>query len=277
MTGFLRVIRPRDHAEQNARFRSLPSRAIRFVHCNDNIASRSYTGGLRDKVRVKMIEQQLAERAVLEALEGKIGALKGFGKLHEGVGLELILWDDLNLNFPTVFMAATKEEVALAISKVAEKSNGRFTLETIKPSVRKRVGVMYAITGAAGDVPEEAPLLYWKIRYSEKYQPSNPIERMHVFWLTNDSLIYKPSDKVAVRFRKKNTVAYKLLNFFANNREKTGRKEIASELGTTPENISVEVAKLRAAVYRSIGLAESEFIVSEPGYGLGEHIKIEEK
>lgn len=225
-----------------------------------------------------MVDQELAQRAVLEALEGKIAALRGFGRLHEGTELELVLWDDLSVNYPSVFMAASKEEVSLAISKAAEKSNGRFMLETIKPSSKKRTGVLLAATGTSEQTPEEAPLLYWKVGYSEVLKPNQIAhEGTHIFWLTPDSLVYKPHNKVAVRFRKKDTINYKLIRFFANHPGKTSRKEIALEIGTTPENISVEVAKLRTAVYRSIGLDEKEFIVSEPGYGLGERIKVEEK
>ncbi|MFA6414855.1 MAG: hypothetical protein WC217_01275 [Candidatus Paceibacterota bacterium] len=225
-----------------------------------------------------MIVQELAQRAVLEALEGKIEALKGSGELREGMVLELVLWDDLSINFPSVFMAAAKEEIALAISQATEKSNGRFTLETIKPSTRKRSGVFYAATGVSESVAEEAPLLFWRIRYSEKYKLNNLlIEKEHIFWLTPETLIYKPSDKVAVCFHKKDAVNYKLLKFFANHDGKTDRKDIATEIGTTPENVSVEVSKLRKAVHQSIGLGEKAFIVSEPGYGLEEHIKIEER
>lgn len=225
-----------------------------------------------------MLEQELAQRAVLEALERKIETLRGFGTLHEGVELELLLWDDLSINFPTVFMAATKEEVSLTISKVSEKSNGRFTLETIGPSVKKRVGVLYAGTGVSDNPQEEASLVFWKIRYSEKYKPNNAApEKTHVFWLTADALIYKPSDRIAVQFRKKGGVSFKLLQFFANNPEMTSSKEIAEAIDTTPRNISEEVSKLRTAISRSIGLDGKSFIESEPGYALAANIKIEEK
>jgi hypothetical protein len=225
-----------------------------------------------------MLEQELAQRAVLEALEGKIEALRGFGKLSEGTVLELVLWDDLSINFPTVFMAATKEEVALAISQATEKSNGRFTLQTLKPSIKKRSGIFYAATGVPESPTEEAPLLFWRVRYSEKHIPNNlSVDREHVFWLTSDALIYKPSNTVAIRFNKKDAINYKLLKYFAGHAGKTSRKEIAAEIHTTGENLSVEIAKLRKAVSRSIGISEKAFIVSKPGYGLGEHIKIEER
>lgn len=226
-----------------------------------------------------MLNEELAQRAILEALEGKLKALKASGNLQEGATLELVFWDDLALKYPReIFLAASKEEVSLALAKVAEKSNGRFKLQSLTPSLKERSGVLYAATGLPNkEAEKEAPLFFWKIQYSEEYIPSTTNKSQHIFWLTSGALLYKPNDKIAFSFPKKNSVAYKLLKFFAAHPGKTESKEIAKEIGTSERNISEEVAKLRKAIYNNIGISKEDFIVSVPGYGLGENIKIEEK
>lgn len=224
-----------------------------------------------------MVVQELAQRAVLEALEGKIEALRGSDKLQDVV-IELEFWNDLSEKFPEVFRRATAEDVLTALLKVVE-TNGHFKLETIKHSIKYlpndwSVPVVYK---PGSYLTDEDILLSWHVRYSKKPSPIKAISnKKHVFWLTSENLIYKPTNDVVIAFSKKDSVAYKLLQFFANNPGKTLRKEIPKEI-TTPENVSEEVAKLRAGVERTIGLSGKEFIDSQPGYGLADNVQIEEK
>jgi hypothetical protein len=227
-----------------------------------------------------MIEQVLARKAIHKALESKIEALGGSEKIKDGSILELEFWNDLADKFQGVFIHATAEDVSLAIAGT-EEIDERFTLESITPRIS------YAPDEGLGLTVYEAGSLLtnrrdifitWKVMFARNaLSLKTASKKKHVFALTIGALIYKPTNEIAIEFNAERGVAYRLLKYFAEHpgRSKTVNITADKDVHTNAANLAGEVGKMRTEIFNRIGLDGMEFIASEPGYGLGDNIKIE--
>ncbi|MDR3571378.1 MAG: helix-turn-helix domain-containing protein [Candidatus Pacebacteria bacterium] len=223
-----------------------------------------------------MIDQYLAQRAILEALEGKLEAMRGSGELGADTIVELYFFDDLVQKHKTIFRVATVEDVALAISKVEEKSDGRFKLLSLNPSIADRDVVRVALTHEAGRPLTDISNLYWKLKYKEGSSVTNAPLDSKIFWLTPREIYSTISNaKRSFSFRP-GGVQFRLLRWFSEHKGFTGSKELAQELDTTTRTIATDIAKLKRKADDAFGLDESSFIESSQGegYRLAAAIKI---
>ena len=227
-----------------------------------------------------MIEQELAQRAVLEALEGKIEALRALSKPDEGIVVRLYFWEDLAEKYQQIFRSATVEDVSLAISKVAEKSGGRFKLVSIKPLISNRKGVLsVALAHEIGRPLVDVSNLYWEIQYSEKYVEIEQANNNQIYWLTSREVHSVISDKRRSLTFKPEGVQYRLLEWFCENKGFTKNSELVSKLNTTTRTIRTEIRIIRRKANEAFGLDGNNFIESSQGegYKLSKTIKIKKE
>jgi hypothetical protein len=222
-----------------------------------------------------MVIQELAQRAVLEALEAKIEALRALGQLSDGVTLELYFWDDLGEKHQAIFREATVEDVKLAISVVEGKSDGRFKLLSLNPATANRNVLRVALTIESGRPIIDVSNLYWKIQYTEAHGTKESLNS-EIFWLTPRELQASISNEKRSVPLRAGSVQHRLLEWFSEHKGFTKSKELARELDTTLRTIATEVAKLRQKADTAFGLDENNFIESSQGegYRLGKSIKI---
>lgn len=227
-----------------------------------------------------MIEQELAQRAILEALEGKIEALRALSKPDEDIVVHLYFWEDLAEKYQQIFREATVEGVALAISKVLEKSGGRFKLVSVKPLISNRKGVLaVALTHEEGRPIIDVSNLYWEIQYSEKHIEIDQTNNNQIFWLTPREVHSVIGGKRRALTFKPAGVQYRLLEWFSENNGFTKSGELASKLNTTTRTIGTEIRALRRKANEAFGLDGDNFIESSQweGYKISKTIKIKKE
>ena len=220
-----------------------------------------------------MVDQELAQRAVLEALEGKIEALRGVGGLSRPVTLQLYFWDDLQEKHPKVFRAATTEDIALAISTVEKESEGHYKLLSIKPALADRDVLRVAQIEENGRILDISNL-YWKVQYKEKPIISTVSNGAQVFWLTPREIYSTTANQKRAFALRPHGVQHRLLGWFAEHAGFTKSDDLAQELKTTRRTVATEVAKLKQKADKAFGV--DNFIESShgEGYRLVPRIKI---
>lgn len=226
--------------------------------------------------KVKTINPILVQRAVKEALEGKIEALRAVDGLNGSITLELYFWDDLAEKHPDIFRSATLEDVVSAISIIEKESGGNFQLLSIKPTVATRKVLSVAIVKENGRIIDVSNL-YWEIQYSAKTYDRETATDVQIFWLTPreiHSLI--SGEKRSFTFYPQG-VQYRLLEWFSENEEFTESNVLVEKLDTTVRTIGTEIGKLRKKARKAFGV--EDFIESSQGegYKLNKKIQIKKK
>lgn len=242
-------------------------------------------------------QQELAQRAVLEALKAKIKHLGGFGKLSEGATLELEFWGDLFNPFPNVFERFTAMDVVSAISKAVEP-NQHLVLENIAPFIK------YLPNDWSVPVPPYKPgkyltdediLLSWKIRYSKvslkKEVPTLPNHISQspaqdtpektggdpfLFYLSRTKGLYRifrEHDEIYPVH--KSNFRFQILDALTKDFQKTG--ELAKVVGITTAKLRPQIAGVRKQIDKKFkGLTGKDFIEGEQniGYRIGQKITL---
>ncbi len=223
-----------------------------------------------------MIDQLLAQRAVLEALEAKITALGGADRHVGDTTLELYFWDDLAEKHQKLFRSATLEDIASAITIVEKESAGRFKLVSIKPSTATRDVLRVGIMQESGRPILDVSNLYWEVRYTEKLPAGEAPSGSQIFWLTPRELHSLISNERRSFAFRSGGVQFRLLQWFSEHKDLTKSKELAEELKTTTRTIATEIGKLKRKADEAFGLDEDNFVQSSygEGYGPGIGIKI---
>lgn len=223
-----------------------------------------------------MVKQELAQRAVLEALEAKIGAVSGFDGLTGEVILELYLWDDLAEKYSAIFKGASTEDFTLAIAEVERKSNGHFKLLSLKPLIANRDVLRVALQYESGRPIEDVSNLYWKIQYTVSSPSSADTHMSGIFWLTPREVYSVIGGKRCSFSFKPSGVQYRLLEWFSENTDFDNGIDLAVELKTTKRTIATEISKLRKKANAEFGIGADSFIESNQGegYRIGRGIKI---
>lgn len=227
-----------------------------------------------------MIEQELAQRATMEALEGKIEAMGALSNLGTPIAIHLYFWDDLAEKYQQIFKSATVEDVALVISKIAENSGGRFKLVSIKPLTSDRKVVLsVALTHEEGRPLLDVSNLYWEIQYSEKRTEIEKTDSTQIFWLSPREMHSLISGKRRAVDFKPSGVQYRLLEWFSERDGFTSTSELAGKLNTTTRTIGTEIRILRRKASDAFGLDKNNFIESSQGegYKISKTIKIKKE
>lgn len=221
-----------------------------------------------------MLDQILAQRAVLEALEAKNGALRASDGLSGNISLDLYLWDDLGQKHPNIFKSASPEEVAAVIVEVERQSKGRFRLVSIKPSMADRDVLRVPYMEASGRITDISNL-YWQVRHYEDVR-EDVVADASVLWLTPRELYATIAGKRRSFSIRPGSKPHRLLEWFSEHREFTKTHELEEALKTTQRTIATEIGKLRKKAARSFGFDGSEFIESSQGegYRLNKALKI---
>jgi biotin operon repressor len=226
--------------------------------------------------KVKTIDPILIQRAIEEALEGKIQVLRAVDGFSGSVTLELYFWDDLAEKHPDIFRSATPEDIVSAISVIEKESLGHFKLLRIKPSESTRKVLSVAIINQIGRIIDVSNL-YWEIQYSEKTENQDSVVNSQIFWLTPREIYSLISgQKRSFAFKPKG-VAYRFLEWFSENKGFVETRVLAEKLGTTSRTLSAEVADLRKKAEEAFGV--DSFIESSQGegYRLNKKIKIKKE
>lgn len=221
-----------------------------------------------------MLDQQLGQRAILEALEGKVGAFSANGGLTDGLTLEIFLWDDLAQKHQPIFKSASPEEIAAAIVAVEKESEGRYKLLSIKPSVADRDVLRVPYIQDNGRILD-VQNLYWQVQYYEKKRVENT-SSIQTLWLTPRALYAVISNKRRSFPLMSDSVPHRLLQWFSDHEGLTKSEDLATTLNTTRRTVATEIAKLRKKASSTFGLDDDQFIESHQGegYGLGKGVKI---
>lgn len=238
---------------------------------NDNIASRWYK---HVKVEKIMVEQQLLQRAVLEALRGKIKILKEAGELKYEQVFELYFYDDLVALYPEYFRSARPEDVSIAIAAIEEKPAEHFELVEMRTSEKQREhasGLEPGIQVALGTDRHGRPIpitnSFWRIRYTEKNNVVGAPGASGIFWLTSRDIHSVISGEKRSFSFKPDGVEYRLLEWFSDNTDFTKTSDLAKGIKSEERSVRTEIRKLRRKAMDAFVLSNDAFIESNQGEG----------